>query len=224
MHKISDNTKQQAVVLRQQGLTYAEISKQLGISVVWCKKNLGSIVITHIGSNGMRKLKDEVRDHAVKLRQEGSTYLQIAGQLGISVDWCKKNLKLTETEWVKSEWIEFLEKFPANGNNCVYCFLSNDIYIYVGSSQQLQQRIYKHRRDSDFFKEAKSIVVEVYSTASEMLFNEAQHIAKHKPPYNTRHIYSGVSGTVIEPVQTITIPIPQTIKLKEIELQHDKTN
>ena len=44
MHKISDSTKQQAVVLRQQGLTYAEISKQLGISLGWCKANLADVL------------------------------------------------------------------------------------------------------------------------------------------------------------------------------------
>ena len=40
MKQIPESTKQQAIALRQQGLSYAEISKQLEISVGWCKLNL----------------------------------------------------------------------------------------------------------------------------------------------------------------------------------------
>lgn len=40
MKQIPESIKQQAVALRQQGSSYAEISKQLNISVGWCKLNL----------------------------------------------------------------------------------------------------------------------------------------------------------------------------------------
>ena len=39
---ISEETKQQAVLLREQGLTYKEISKLIPVSIDWCKRNLNS--------------------------------------------------------------------------------------------------------------------------------------------------------------------------------------
>jgi hypothetical protein len=38
--KISEETKQQAHALREQGLTYKEISDILPVSLIWCKRNL----------------------------------------------------------------------------------------------------------------------------------------------------------------------------------------
>jgi len=47
----------------------------------------------------------ELKDKAVTLKQEGRTYKQISEELGVSVDWCKRNLKgVTKT---------------ANTNECV---------------------------------------------------------------------------------------------------------
>lgn len=40
MKQIPESIKQQAIALRQQGLSYAEISTKLNISVDWCKRNL----------------------------------------------------------------------------------------------------------------------------------------------------------------------------------------
>ena len=40
MKHIPEETKQQAIALRQQGLTYRQISDSLGISEIWCKRNL----------------------------------------------------------------------------------------------------------------------------------------------------------------------------------------
>ena len=40
MKHIPEETKQQAIALRQQGLTYRQISGNLGISEIWCKRNL----------------------------------------------------------------------------------------------------------------------------------------------------------------------------------------
>lgn len=40
MKQIPESIKQQAIALRQQGLSYAEISEQLRVSVGWCKLNL----------------------------------------------------------------------------------------------------------------------------------------------------------------------------------------
>lgn len=39
--KISEETKQKAIALREQGKTYKEISELLCISEIWCKRNLG---------------------------------------------------------------------------------------------------------------------------------------------------------------------------------------
>lgn len=36
--------KDKAVLLRKQGLTYAEIAKEVGCSLIWCKKNLNTTV------------------------------------------------------------------------------------------------------------------------------------------------------------------------------------
>ena len=167
MHKISDSTRQEAVVLRQQGLTYAEISKQLGISLGWCKANLAGV-----DTNGL----------------------------------------------------EFTRSLPPVGAYCVYYLLFGSVPLYIGSSFNIVKRLYNHKMSSEFFSKSTGVLVEVYNTESEMLFNEVQSIARYKPVYNTRSTTGGVSSAVIDPVQSIAIAIPQTIKIKEIELQHDKTN
>lgn len=43
MKQIPEHIKQQAIALRQQGKTYVEISKELQISLDWCKRNLKSV-------------------------------------------------------------------------------------------------------------------------------------------------------------------------------------
>lgn len=43
MKQIPSQTKEEAVALRQQGKTYAEISEQVGVSLDWCKRNLKSV-------------------------------------------------------------------------------------------------------------------------------------------------------------------------------------
>jgi polynucleotide 5'-kinase involved in rRNA processing len=43
MKQIPESIKQQAIALRQQGKTYAEISKELQVSLDWCKRNLKSV-------------------------------------------------------------------------------------------------------------------------------------------------------------------------------------
>lgn len=48
------------------------------------------------------------KEKAVALKEEGKTYIEIAAELGCSVDWCKRNLK----EVVKNkEGKEMLEKY-----------------------------------------------------------------------------------------------------------------
>ena len=76
MHKISDNTKQNAVVLRQQGLTYSEISKQLGISLGWCKANLADVLSQE--KQKFQKLYTKGKSNRGVSRTEVFTELELA--------------------------------------------------------------------------------------------------------------------------------------------------
>lgn len=43
--KVTIEDKQKAAILRQQGLTYAEISNQLGMNLSWCKRHLKDVEV-----------------------------------------------------------------------------------------------------------------------------------------------------------------------------------
>ena len=157
----------------------------------------------------MHKISDSTKQQAVVLRQQGLTYAEISKQLGISLDWCKRNLAVVDTDW-----LEFIESLPPVGAYCVYYLLSGSVPLYIGSSFNVLKRLYNHKMDSEFFSKSTGVLVEVYNTESEMLFNEVQSIARYKPVYNTRSTAGGVSSAVIEPIQSVAIAIPQTIKTK----------
>lgn len=68
-----DDTKQQAIVLRQQGHTYPEISQALSVSVDWCKRNLKGVKVT----KKVDPILSEIMELA--LRPEGCTNYELTG-------------------------------------------------------------------------------------------------------------------------------------------------
>lgn len=49
-------------------------------------------------------IKQEVRERAIRMRQTGSTYKEIALELDVSVDWCKRNLNTIQRE--QHDWLQ----------------------------------------------------------------------------------------------------------------------
>lgn len=206
MKQIPNQTKEEAVALRQQGKTYAEISKQIGVSLDWCKRNLKSVR----QEEHMKRIPEEVLSQAIELCKQGITYKVISEKLGVSVEWCKIKLKIVRQQ-EKELWAEVKSKLPVEGTSCTYIFMNNTEVLYVGSTTLILQRLYKHRSYSKFFRESTHILINTHNTYSEMVFNEAQAIAKYKPQYNTIGISSKVSDMEIPSTGTVIIETSQLL-------------
>lgn len=152
----------------------------------------------------MKQIPESIKQQAIALRQQGLSYAEISTKLNISVDWCKRNLNTVDKER-KDQWLGLKSLVPVDGLNCVYLFAKHNDILYVGSSTCILQRLYKHRVGSKFYEDSTHIIVEVYSTYSEMVFNEAQLIAKHKPLNNKLGISGGVSNIEIPSLNKIII-------------------
>ena len=151
----------------------------------------------------MKQIPEHIKQQAIALRHQGKTYAEISKELQVGIDWCKRNLKSVQQGWLYVK--TFLQQ---RGVPCVYYFTDDlGLVTYVGSSTRMEQRFYKHKASSEFFKNSKTLTIETYSTYSEMLFNEAQHIAKHKPRYNTRGVSSEASAVEIPCLQSVSFEL-----------------
>lgn len=59
-----------------------------------------------------------MKEKALELRDEGKTYKEISEVLGVSVDWCKRNLKGTRKEHPDKPLIEALVRISTKPGGC----------------------------------------------------------------------------------------------------------
>lgn len=59
-----------------------------------------------------------MKDEALKLREEGKTYKDISEALGVSVDWCKRNLKGTKKDHPDKPLIQALVRISTRSGGC----------------------------------------------------------------------------------------------------------
>lgn len=80
---------------------------------------------------------------------------------------------------------------------CVYFLYSEDNLIYIGQTTNIFKRMLKHR-ENNWYNEITSIVCYSFDCSADMVFYEANEIARYKPKYNVRGKDSSISKYTIE--------------------------
>lgn len=69
----------------------------------------------------------------------------------------------------------------------VYRFYEDDHLLYIGKTISPRERLKKHRREKDWFKQVTTIKLDRYDTEAEALDAERQAIVAEAPAHNIQH-------------------------------------
>ncbi len=61
----------------------------------------------------MKQIPESIKQQAIALRQQGKTYVEISKELQVSLDWCKRNLKLVQQK-SRQDFNELYTKSKSN--------------------------------------------------------------------------------------------------------------
>ena len=73
---------------------------------------------------------DDLKQRATELRQQGLTYPEISNELGVSVDWCKRNLKVVRQEKQDGPALEEIITLAVRPEGCTNYELKGILYKY----------------------------------------------------------------------------------------------
>lgn len=93
----------------------------------------------------------DIRHQAEQLREAGTSYKEISATLGISVDWCKRNLKhvVTNKTKLKSECIEELIQAATTPMGISVYDANAIIFKHYGEEVLTKQQLRKIRNDAE---------------------------------------------------------------------------
>lgn len=84
-------------------------------------------------------------DQATNLRQQGWNYKEISRKLGVSVDWCKRNLKGIK-KGVSDPLIHELIQAAIRPEGCTHYEAAGIVYKHYGEEEVSYEKIRQHKR------------------------------------------------------------------------------
>lgn len=90
-------------------------------------------------------MKEAIMNTAINLRKQGWSYKDIAHKMGISVDWCKRNLKEVK-KGITSPVVHELIQAATRPEGCTHYEATGIVYKHYGEEEVSYEKVRQYKR------------------------------------------------------------------------------